>query len=81
MILRQIYADAPGHGAVVWNMGSRAREAADPLRRVLKASRYKSRCTLRSIGATRNYRRNAISINSNKELICESIFILKIKID
>lgn len=28
MILRQIYADAPGQGAVVWNMGSRAREAA-----------------------------------------------------
>jgi len=29
MILRQIYADAPGQGAVVWNMGSRARDAAD----------------------------------------------------
>jgi chromosome partitioning protein len=28
MILRQIYADAPGQGAVVWKMGSRAREAA-----------------------------------------------------
>jgi len=28
MILRQIYADAPGQGAVVWNMGSRASEAA-----------------------------------------------------
>jgi len=28
MILRQIYADAPGQGAVVWNMGNRAREAA-----------------------------------------------------
>jgi chromosome partitioning protein len=28
MILRQIYADAPGQGAVVWQMGSRAREAA-----------------------------------------------------
>ena len=24
MNLRQIYADAPGQGAVVWNMGSRA---------------------------------------------------------
>ena len=24
MILRQIYADAPGQGAVVWNMGARA---------------------------------------------------------
>jgi chromosome partitioning protein len=28
MILRQIYADAPGQGSVVWNMGSRGREAA-----------------------------------------------------
>jgi len=28
MTLRQIYADAPGQGKVVWNMGSRAREAA-----------------------------------------------------
>ena len=28
MILRQIYADAPGQGAVVWSMGSRARDAA-----------------------------------------------------
>lgn len=29
LTLRQIYADAPGQGAVVWTMGSRAREAAD----------------------------------------------------
>jgi chromosome partitioning protein len=28
MILRQIYADAPGQGSVVWTMGARAREAA-----------------------------------------------------
>lgn len=28
MILRQIYADAPGQGAVVWNMGTRASDAA-----------------------------------------------------
>jgi chromosome partitioning protein len=28
MILRQIYADAPGQGAAVWNMGARAKEAA-----------------------------------------------------
>ena len=28
MILRQIYADAPGQGEVVWRLGSRAREAA-----------------------------------------------------
>jgi len=32
MILRQIYADAPGQGQVVWNMGSRAREAAEELK-------------------------------------------------
>lgn len=25
--LKQIYADAPGQGAVVWNMGARGREA------------------------------------------------------
>jgi chromosome partitioning protein len=29
MTLRQIYADSPGQGAVVWNMGARAREAAE----------------------------------------------------
>ena len=28
MTLRQIYADAPGQGALVWNLGSRANEAA-----------------------------------------------------
>lgn len=28
MILRQVYADAPGQGQLVWNMGSRAAEAA-----------------------------------------------------
>lgn len=28
MTLRQIYADAPGQASVVWNLGSRAREAA-----------------------------------------------------
>jgi chromosome partitioning protein len=32
MILRQIYADAPGQGAVVWNMGSRASDAASEVR-------------------------------------------------
>lgn len=28
LILRQIYADSPGQGQVVWNMGSRANDAA-----------------------------------------------------
>ena len=31
MILRQIYADAPGQGQVVWKMGSRAREAGQEI--------------------------------------------------
>ena len=34
MTLRQIYADAPGQAAVVWNMGSRAREAATEVERL-----------------------------------------------
>jgi chromosome partitioning protein len=29
--LKQIYADAPGQGAVVWRLGARAREAADEI--------------------------------------------------
>ena len=33
MILRQIHADAPGQGDVVWNMGSRAREASQEAER------------------------------------------------
>ena len=36
MILRQIYADAPGQGAVVWNLGSRAREAAEEVRQLFR---------------------------------------------
>jgi chromosome partitioning protein len=31
LTLRQIYADAPGQGQVVWDMGVRAREAADEI--------------------------------------------------
>ncbi len=34
MILRQIYADAPGQGAVVWNLGTRAGEAAQEVRKL-----------------------------------------------
>ncbi|MEW4569508.1 ParA family protein [Tautonia sp. JC769] len=29
LVLRQVYADAPGQGSVVWNLGARAQEAAD----------------------------------------------------
>jgi chromosome partitioning protein len=36
VILQQIYADAPGQGAVVWNMGARARDAADEIRRLFR---------------------------------------------
>jgi chromosome partitioning protein len=31
MVLRQVYADAPGQGSVVWDMGGRASEAADEI--------------------------------------------------
>jgi chromosome partitioning protein len=34
MTLRQVYADAPGQGKVVWNMGSRAREAASEVMQI-----------------------------------------------
>ncbi len=34
--LKQIYADAPGQGAVVWGMGSRAREAAAEIRQLFQ---------------------------------------------
>ena len=36
MILRQIYADAPGQGMVVWNMGARANEAADEVDHIFR---------------------------------------------
>ncbi len=32
LILRQIYADAPGQGAVVWHMGARGRDAGKEVR-------------------------------------------------
>lgn len=34
MVLRQIYADAPGQGAVVWQLGARARVATKEVRRL-----------------------------------------------
>lgn len=36
MTLRQIYADAPGQASVVWQMGSRAREAAVEVERLFR---------------------------------------------
>jgi chromosome partitioning protein len=49
MILRQIYADAPGQGSVVWDMGSRGRDAANEIEQFFReilpdvASRKKQR--------------------------------------
>lgn len=37
MTLRQIYADAPGQGDVVWNMGARAREAANEVDQLFRS--------------------------------------------
>ena len=36
IILRQVYADAPGQGTVVWHMGARAQEAADEIRQLFR---------------------------------------------
>lgn len=36
LILRQIYADAPGQGAVVWNLGARAKEAAEEVDHIFR---------------------------------------------
>ena len=36
MTLRQIYADSPGQGAVVWDMGARAREAAEEAEKLFR---------------------------------------------
>lgn len=36
LTLRQIYADAPGQGTVVWTMGARAREAADEVDKLFR---------------------------------------------
>jgi chromosome partitioning protein len=59
MILRQIYADAPGQGEVVWKLGARAREAAHEIeelfREILpdvakKRSKAKQPVTLKRVG-------------------------------
>jgi chromosome partitioning protein len=36
LILRQVYADSPGQGQVVWNMGSRATEASAEIDRLFR---------------------------------------------
>lgn len=51
LTLKQIYADAPGQGAVVWQLGARGREAASEVdalfREVLPDARTKSRRSLK----------------------------------
>lgn len=34
IVSRQIYADAPGQGQVVWNMGSRAKDAGEEIQKI-----------------------------------------------
>lgn len=36
LTLKQIYADAPGQGAVVWRMGARARDAAEEAKQLFR---------------------------------------------
>jgi chromosome partitioning protein len=36
LTLRQVYADAPGQGVVVWQLGSRAREASRQIRSLFR---------------------------------------------
>lgn len=34
--LRQVYADSPGQGALVWNLGARGKEAGDEVRALFR---------------------------------------------
>jgi len=36
LTLRQVYADAPGQGALVWQMGSRGKEAGDEIKKLFQ---------------------------------------------
>jgi chromosome partitioning protein len=36
VVLRQIYADAPGQGLLVWEFGARGREAGDEIRSLFR---------------------------------------------
>lgn len=49
LILRQIYADAPGQGQVVWNMGARGTEAANEIRRIFMEILPEAKRNYRSI--------------------------------
>lgn len=57
MTLRQIYADAPGQGSVVWQMGARARDAAqevDELFREILPAAVKKRIAQPRFASSRN---------------------------
>src|SRR5271156_548426 len=45
LTLKQIYADAPGQGAVVWQLGARAREAADEVQALFRELLPEARAT------------------------------------
>ena len=45
LTLRQIYADAPGQGAVVWQLGARGREAADEVQALFREVLPEARMT------------------------------------
>ena len=47
LTLRQIYADAPGQGAVVWQLGSRGKEAADEVQALFRETLPEA-CTVKS---------------------------------
>jgi chromosome partitioning protein len=36
VVLRQIYADAPGQAALVWNLGAKGREAGEEIRSLFR---------------------------------------------
>lgn len=57
LVLRQIYADAPGQGALVWEMGARAKEAALEINRIF--SEILPEAKARGKGKNRHTRRSA----------------------
>jgi chromosome partitioning protein len=59
MTLRQIYADAPGQGKVVWNMGSRAREAASEVTQIFSEILPFAAVTPISLSMAGTFRENA----------------------
>jgi len=60
MILRQIYADAPGQGAVVWKLGTRAREAANEIQQL-----FREILPTAAKGASRAARKHKLKVVAN----------------